>query len=122
MFFPYICIFRCLFLKYGTQNTVTAPLKSSSFFSVFFTICHVAMFYNIYSYIWITYGNPEGQRTPFILYRTCYDPNQKYSGSIFTPMPVSTLIIVICNCVLIGGNFYLYRFLELNSDKREGIN
>ena len=113
-------IFRCLFMKYGTQTTVTASIKGSSFFKTFFTICHAAMFYNICSYIWIFYGNSEGQRNHFILYHVCYDPNQKYSSSIFTAMPVSTLLVFISNFVLIGGSFYLYRFLQSNTEKRAG--
>ena len=112
--------FRCLFLKYGTQTAVTAPIKVSSFFNAFFTICHAAMLYNICSYIWIFYGNSEGQRNHFLLYHVCYDPNQKYSSSIFTAMPVSTLLIVISNIVLIGGSFYLFRFLQSNLEKRAG--
>ena len=113
-------IFRCLFLKYGTQTTVTASIKGSSFFKTFFTICHAAMLYNICSYIWIFRGNSEGQRNHFLLYHLCYDPNQKYSSSIFTAMPVSTLLVFISNFVLIGGSFYLYRFLQSNTEKRAG--
>ena len=107
-------------MKFSFEAKIRTGIKSSSFFNLFFSICHGVLFYNICSYIRIAFENPEGQRTNFILYHACYDPKKNYSSSIFTAMPVSTLFQLCTNCILIGGNFYLYRFLKSNSDKRKG--
>ena len=140
-------LFRCLFLKFSMQKKIPSGIKSSSFFNMFFTICHGILFYNFCSFFSIAYENHVGNRTTFILYHACYDPNKKYSSSLYAAMPLrnafhinstdqrlvnnslllfmkgnhfSTFFAMSTHIVHVAGNFYLYRCLQSYTDKREG--
>ena len=105
-------------MKYSSQTNIKTPIKSSSFFNIFFNLCHAVLFYNIWSFFWIAYENPPGDRNNFLLYRACYNPNEIYSTPIYKLMPISTFILVCFDFVLIGGNFYIYIYLKDLSIKR----
>ena len=115
------CMFlcRCLFLKFSTKAT-TFEVKPNSFLHLFIVLTHLTILFNITTYAWETYGKPPGSRTNFLLYHACYNPNEGFSISFYNVMPISTIMLFGFDAIIIGGNMYLYRFLNNYSDKREG--
>ena len=76
--------------------------------------------FNICSLISVSYGKSGSDRLPLLLYQACFQPLNSWSMPMFTVMPVNQIFIYLLETVWILGNLYLCRFLQKNTDRREG--
>ena len=93
--------------------------------------------FNVTCFVWQVYGKQGADRSPILLYQVlkfqklniqfietwcsqaCIQPNSQFSISAFHVMPINQLLLFVVDMVIIFGNLYLYKFLQLDTERRE---
>ena len=76
--------------------------------------------FNAVCYAMTAYGKTGTDRSQFLIHHACLAPDEDYSIFFLEIMPINQTILYVVDTVIIFGNLYLYRFLQKNTDRKEG--
>ena len=130
---------RVLFVEasiHSNEKTVSR-LRSSWLLLGFLGGSLLFILFNVTCFVWQVYGKQGADRSPILLYQVlkflkfiiqfiekwcsqaCIQPNSQFSISAFHVMPINQLLLFVVDMVIIFGNLYLYKFLQLDTERRE---
>ena len=117
-----ICnLFRVLFLKSSKSiKPISSPLKSNSYLYYCLIICQLFTCFNLGTFFLGISGKSGSDRSNFLIYQACYQPDQRFSVPFTNVMPLNALLLYTVDLIIIFGNLYLYRFLQLKTQKKKG--
>ena len=131
--------FRVLFVEasiHCNEKTVSR-LRSPWLLLGFLGGSLLFILFNVTCFVWQVYGKQGADRSPILLYQVlkfqkyniqfikkgcsqaCIQPNSQFSISAFHVMPINQLLLFVVDMVIIFGNLYLYKFLQLDTERRE---
>ena len=111
---------RYIFVRTSLQKEITLVLKRSSFTFKFLLLGFCYTLINIWVYTWENYDGDGVERSRFVLFRACVDPDSRFSLLIVRLAPLSQLLLYTIDIVIIVSNLILYRFLEKQRKNNSG--
>ena len=104
-------------MKSMETTVVTANTGKRS--SIVILISQAVILFNYICMVLEAKGKTGRDRSKFLIYQACVAPQSDYSIFFMEVMPINQFILYINNAIIVLGNWYLYRFLEKNTDKKE---